>query len=68
MPADPLTRLMMDADNVSVSAMDALMGRVSQALAQRLAGCGGLTVEAPRRPCAGPPMSCLSDAGRDHDI
>lgn len=35
MPADPLTRLMMDADKVSVSEMEVLMRRVSSVLAKR---------------------------------
>lgn len=43
MPADPLTRLMMGADDISVSEMDALMQRVSRALATRWAGCGEVT-------------------------
>jgi fructose-1,6-bisphosphatase len=35
MPVDPLTRLMMEADGVSVSEMEALMRRISRTLAQR---------------------------------
>ena len=35
MPVDPLTRVMMDADGVSASEMEALMRRVSQSLAMR---------------------------------
>jgi predicted transcriptional regulator of viral defense system len=42
-PVDPLTRLMMDADDVSVSEIDALMQRVSRSLAKRSAGFGGVT-------------------------
>lgn len=43
MPSDPLTRLMMDADNVSVSELEALMRRVSHALAKRTVQPGGVT-------------------------
>jgi hypothetical protein len=43
MPADPLTRLMMDADNVSVAEIEALMRRVSRSLAKRIAQRGGVT-------------------------
>lgn len=42
-PIDPLTRLMMDADDVSVSEIHALTTRVSRSLAKRLAGFGGVT-------------------------
>jgi hypothetical protein len=35
MPVDSLTRLMMDADGVSVFEMEALMQRIGRALAQR---------------------------------
>lgn len=43
MPVDPLTRLMMDADNVSVSEMEALMRRVSHSLVKRMVQRDGVT-------------------------
>jgi len=43
MPVDPLTRLMMDADNVSASEMEALMRRVSRSLAKPTTRRGGAT-------------------------
>jgi hypothetical protein len=42
-PVDPLTRLMMDADNVSVSEMEALMRRISRSLEKRMARHGEVT-------------------------
>ena len=42
-PVDPLTRLMMDADNVSACEMEALMRRVSRSLANPMACRGGAT-------------------------
>jgi hypothetical protein len=42
MPVDPLTRLMMNADNISVSDMEALMQRVSRSLAKRSGDGGGV--------------------------
>ena len=41
MPVDPLTRLIMDADNVSASEMEELMRRVSRSLAKPPARRGG---------------------------
>jgi hypothetical protein len=43
MPVDPLTRLMMDADNISVSEMEALIQQVSRSLAKRLGEGGEFT-------------------------
>jgi len=43
MPVDPLTRLMMDTDNVSASEMEALMRRVSRSLAKPTGRRGGVT-------------------------
>jgi len=43
MPVDPLTRLMMDADNVSASEMEALVRRVSRSLAKPTACRRGVT-------------------------